>query len=61
MKAELTVEETSLLLDVLKEYLGELRSEIHDTDNFKYKKNLQEKEQTLLGIVAKLERESVAA
>ena len=61
MKAELTVEETSLLLDVLKEYLGELRSEIHDTDNFKYKKSLQEKEQTLLGIVAKLERESVAA
>ncbi len=61
MKANLTTEEMSLLVDVLKEYLGDLRSEIHDTDDFRFKKTLQGKEQTLSGVVSKFEQELVAA
>ena len=61
MKTNLTGEETSLLVDVLKEYLAELHSEIRDTDDSRFKKSLQQKEQTLRGIVSKFEQDLVAA
>lgn len=61
MKTNLTGEETSLVVTVLKEYLAELHSEIRDTDDFKFKTSLQEKEQTLRAIVSKFEQDPVAA
>ena len=61
MKTNLTAEETLLLVDVLKEYLADLHSEIHDTDDFRFKKTLQGKEQALSVIVSKFEQELVAA
>ncbi len=59
MKADLTTEEMSLAVSVMKEYLADLRSEIHDTDDFKFKKALQEKEHTLETVVSKFEQELV--
>ncbi len=60
MKTNLTPEETSLLVDVLKEYLGDLRYEIRETDDFTFRKSLQAKEQTLSGIVARFEQDLVS-
>ncbi len=59
MKTDLTAEEMSLVVSVMKEYLADLRSEIHDTDDFRFKKALQEKERTLEVVVSKFERELV--
>ena len=54
--AELTV-----LTEVLKEYMTDLRTEILDTDDYEYKQTLKEKEQVLRVILAKLERARVTA
>ena len=50
--------EQRILTEVLKEYLTDLRTEILDTDDEKYRKGLEEKEQVLRGILANLERRS---
>lgn len=57
MNANLTGEETSLLVDVLKECLADLHSEIHDTNDFRFKQKLQEKDRMLSVIVSKFEQE----
>ena len=50
--------EQKVLAEVLKEYLTNLRTEILDTDDEKYRKGLEEKEEVLRGILANIERRS---
>jgi len=61
MKTDLTADEMALLVDVLKEYQSDLRSEIRDTHDFRFKSTLQGKEHALSVIVSKFEQELVAA
>jgi hypothetical protein len=51
--------EQKVLTEVLKEYLTNLRTEILEADDEKYRKGLEEKEETLRGILADLERRSL--
>ncbi len=51
-----TPREQHILTEVLKEYLTDLRTEILDTDDEKYRKGLEEKEEVLRVILVKLER-----
>jgi hypothetical protein len=48
--------EQKVLTEVLKEYLTNLRTEILETDDEKYRKGLEEKEEVLRGVLANLER-----
>ena len=48
-------EELDLLADLVREYLGELRTEIQDTDSFAYKELLRRKETALQAILTRLE------
>lgn len=48
-------EELDLLADLVREYLGELRTEIRDTDSFAYKNVLRQKEGALKEILSKIE------
>jgi len=50
--------EQRILTEVLKEYLTDLRTEILDTEDEKYRKGLEEKELVLRGILADLEKRS---
>ncbi len=61
MFSGLTTDEISVLTDVLKEYLTDLRTEILDTDDFKYRQGLKQKEEMLKGILEKLEQSRVSA
>jgi len=54
-------QELTVLAEVLKEYLTDLRTEILDTDDFEYRQNLKKKEEMLRAILAKLERGRVPA
>jgi len=47
--------EQKVLTEVLKEYLTDLRTEILDSDDEKYRKGLEEKEEILRGVLANLE------
>jgi hypothetical protein len=55
MDVELGAEETAALRKALQSYLSDLRSEIHDTDNHDYKRELKDERATLESVVAKLE------
>jgi len=48
--------EQHILTDVLKEYLTDLRTEILDTDDEKYREGLEEKEEVLRVVLVKLEK-----
>jgi len=61
MYSGLTSEEVSVLTDVLKEYLTDLRTEILDTDDFNYKQALKQREEALKGILGKLDQSRVTA
>jgi hypothetical protein len=52
-------EELSVLMEVLKEYLTDLRGEILDTDDFKYRQGLKRKEEILKDILKKIEHARV--
>jgi hypothetical protein len=52
-------DELTLLAEVLKEYLTDLRSEILDTDDYNYRQGLKEREERLKDILGKLERARV--
>ena len=54
-------QELTVLAEVLKEYLTDLRTEILDTDDFEYRQTLKRKEEMLRAILAKLERGRVPA
>lgn len=53
--------EQKVLTEVLKEHLTDLRTEILDSDDEKYRKGLEEREEVLRGVLARLERLSVPA
>jgi hypothetical protein len=61
MFSGLTTDEVSVLTEVLKEYLTDLRTEILDTDDFKYRQGLKQKEEMLKGILERLEQSRVSA
>ncbi|MEK7249414.1 MAG: hypothetical protein AAB209_03220 [Bacteroidota bacterium] len=56
MNGGFTNEELTVLEEVIKEYLTELRMEIADTDDFDFRQGLKKKSETLQGIIAKLEK-----
>jgi hypothetical protein len=53
---ELTHEELSLLEEVVKEYISELRTEIAGTEHYDFRKRLKEKEEKLQSILTKFVR-----
>jgi hypothetical protein len=59
MYSGLTSDEILMLTEVLKEYLTDLRTEILDTDDFKYRQELKQREELLKGILGKLEQSRV--
>lgn len=50
----LRAENRDLLVQILEEYLGDLREEICDTDNFEYRNSLKEKENAVREILETL-------
>ena len=55
MNVELTAPERDLLLEILSDDLGRLKGEIYRTEAFAYKEELKAREQTLVGIIGRLE------
>jgi hypothetical protein len=55
MKVSLTTEESAALRKALRSYLSDLRSEIVDTDNAQYKRELKEERELLEAAVSKLD------
>jgi hypothetical protein len=55
MNVELTAPERDLLLEMLRDDLGHLKGEIYRTETFEYKEELKAREQTLVGIIGRLE------
>jgi hypothetical protein len=55
MNVELTGPERDLLLEILSDDLGRLKGEIYRTEAFAYKEELKAREQTLVGIIGRLE------
>jgi hypothetical protein len=53
---ELTPEELDLLQEVLTSDLSELRMEIVDTDNSRFKDGLKQRKRTLMDILEKLQK-----
>jgi hypothetical protein len=61
MQSGFSSQELSVLAEVLKEYLTDLRTEILDTDDFKYRQALKQKEEALKDILGKIEQSRVTA
>lgn len=59
MSIEFVDEEMSLLEQVAREYLSELRAEIAATDQYDFRQGLKKKEELLQAIIAKLEHARV--
>lgn len=55
MNLELTAPERDLMLEMLRDDLGHLKGEICKTETFEYKEELKAREQTLVGIIGRLE------
>jgi hypothetical protein len=55
MNLELSAEERTLLLEILRNDFGQLRSEIYHTEGQEWKAELKEREALLQGIIARLE------
>lgn len=55
----LSLREREVLLQIVEDSLADLRTEIHDTDNREYKLQLKLKEETVRGIIPKLEQAAV--
>lgn len=51
---ELTPEERKLMVEILQEYISEMRMEVGATENYDFKEQLQEKENALKAILKKL-------
>jgi hypothetical protein len=57
----LSLREREVLLQIVEDSLADLRTEIHETDSHEYKLQLKLKEETIRGIIPKLERAVVVA
>jgi hypothetical protein len=51
LQLDLRPEDRDLLVDIVEEYLGDLRAEIGDTDNFDYRSKLKAEEKELREIL----------
>ena len=49
---DLSVEQTDLLHEILKEYLGDLRMELASTENFEFRDKLKKQEMTVKQLLA---------
>ena len=58
MNLELSAEERTLLLEILKNDFGQLRSEIYHTEAADWKAGLKEREALLQAIIGRLEASS---
>jgi hypothetical protein len=58
MKLELSAEERTLLLEILQNDFGQLRSEIYHTEAADWKAGLKEREALLQAIIGRLESAS---
>ncbi len=56
MELSLSLQECEVLLNIAREAMDDLMTEIHDTENREFKNQLKAKEQALRGIIQKLER-----
>ena len=54
LQLNLRPEDRDLLVDILEEYLSDLRVEIGDTGNFEYRQKLKEEETAIRGILDSL-------
>lgn len=61
MNSGFTQEEMTVLEEVIKEYLTELRMEIADTSDYDFRQTLKKKAETLQVILGKLEKAKVSA
>jgi hypothetical protein len=61
MQIQLTGAECSLLLELVENYYGELRTEIRRTDNPQYKKELKGREELLMEVLPKLRAVAISA
>ena len=55
MELRLTAVEEQTLQRILTNYLGDLRMEIADTENYEYKEGLKDDEEAIKSILTKLE------
>lgn len=53
---DMTTEEKGILLDILENYISDLRMEIADTDKSDFKEKLKTKKEALNAILAKLQK-----
>ena len=56
VKIDMTTEEKGILLDVLENYISDLRMEIADTDKSDFKEKLRTKKDVLNTILSKLQK-----
>ncbi len=61
MNSGFTQDEMTVLEEVIKEYLTELRMEIADTSDYDFRQALKKKAETLQVILGKLEKAKVSA
>ncbi len=61
MDPEFTTEELSLLEDVLREFLTDLRIEIANTDDYTFRQGLKRKSEMLQTLLAKCEQPKTVA
>lgn len=54
IRIELTQEEHDLLIEVLDEFLSDLRMEIADTDSVDYKDGLRHEKAVIIDLIAKI-------
>jgi hypothetical protein len=54
VRLDLSAEEAGVLLDVLEDYVSDLRMEVSNTDNMTFREALKAKEAILNGLIARL-------
>jgi len=60
MVLDLEAEELEVLAEVVEQSLGDLRAEIHETDDYNFRYELKAKQSLLKGILERLKREQVS-
>jgi len=60
MDTSLSNDELAVLTEVVREYLSDLRTEIHVTDSYDFKQDLKKKEHLLREVLTKLDQVRLA-
>lgn len=61
LSLQLTPEDVQVLREILESYLGELRVEVHHTDDFDYREGLKHKEAIVKKLLQHLQAEASSA